>query len=970
MTIRLRDQLLSEADSAPVESHSRSLRQLLGLPPEDDAPDSEVRLRIEQAASGGLFAAVAGLLALCAIAAVLWPSLLAGDPEALMLIGFGVAGTSAELVLTNKRFKARLARWQPRRSLMILAILGSAGSLAWAIGATHAVHHSDAFLVMVARGALLMGLVAASALPILCFARIIVAGAGVMLVDGPTIMVAGLAVLGMMVTLAAMVMAGRRQSAIEAMVAEHHASRRSRELLAAMEESGRGWFWQTNARGRLTYISPGIADRFDRADTELLGEHFANLLTTDSKRDFDESQTHQSIEFTLGAGVPFRDVIVRAPGDEAQWWSLSGTPIEDAHGRCHGFNGFAFDLTEQQKNEADANRLANYDGLTGLPNRVAMRRTLEEMLEDDGLRTPQCGLFLMDLDRFKNVNDTLGHPMGDALLKIVAQRLARVIGSRGQVGRLGGDEFKVIIPDASDRKALAELADAIIARLSLPYVIDDCTIQIGATIGIAMAPSDGTCPDELTRNADLALYAAKAAGKGVHRFYTPEMHSDANDRRAIENDLREVLARGELSVRYQPVVDAESEVVAGFEALMRWDHPERGPVPPSVFIPIAEEINLIHRLGDWMIRTACAEAAEWPEHLRIAVNLSPLQFASPNLLSTLVGALADSGLAPGRLELEVTEGVLLNADPAIDKMLDNIRGMGVRLVLDDFGTGYASLAYLKRVPFAKVKIDRSFVRGEPSNLRRNQAIIRAMVGLAESLDMETVAEGAETLDEVELIRSLGCSQIQGYIFGYPMTAAEARVRAKASARQLAEPEQCERDPRLALLRVAELHSLGGHCGVKIRNISARGAMIEAPGNSPIGHQVALKLADGWTFNGEVRWRRANRLGIEFNEPIALDDFVMGNPPPEALDKDSPLADDEVAPVPEWLEKAREEVDAMVAQVAAVVTTSAAVADVGEPVGEPEPETVPEPDPAPEQSPEMNEVAPVARGAGHPLRRRA
>ena len=574
-------------------------------------------------------------------------------------------------------------------------------------------------------------------------------------------------------------------------------------------------------------------------------------------------------------------------------------PVDDDHGRCLGFNGFAADLTELQRSEADANRLANYDGLTGLPNRGAVRRTLEDILQDDGLRTPQCALFLMDLDRFKNVNDTLGHPMGDALLKIVAQRLARVVGSRGQVGRLGGDEFIVIVPDASDHSLLADLADAVIARLSLPYVIDDCTIQIGATIGIAMAPSDGTCPDELTRNADLALYAAKAAGKGVHRFYTPEMHREADARRAIESDLREVLARGEMSVLYQPVVDAQSEAITGFEALMRWDHPTRGSIAPSVFIPIAEEINLIHRLGDWMIRTACAEAAHWPEHLKIAVNLSPLQFASPSLVGTLVSALADSAIAPERLELEVTEGVLLDEDPAIDKVLATIVAMGVRLVLDDFGTGYASLSYLKRVPFAKIKIDRSFVRGEPESLRRNQAIIRAMVSLAGSLDMLTVAEGAETLDEIELIRNLGCSQIQGYIFGYPMPPAEARRRALAASPAGAAPASQTREPRLALLRIAQLESLGHSNSVKIRNISARGAMIEAPGNIPIGLDATLRLADGWAFTGEIRWRRGNRIGIAFDAPIALDDFVMGlSPPPEPG-----VAATAEAPVPDWLERA-------------------------------------------------------------------
>lgn len=901
MTTRIRDQL--QLDDAPERSGPPDdLRMLLGVPRHSEANTSEVRLRIDQLIGGTAIAACSGFIALLTLIFLLEPALRAGAPGALAIVGGGAIGTVADLLLLARRRNLRAHADSPQRTIATLVSFGAISSAAWAFGAILVGQQHLGFPYILAGTPLLLGLVAASALPALCFGRILIAALVILAIDGPTAGLAALTLASVLVAVANTIMTARRQVAVRGIIAEHERIRRSRDLIIAMENSGRSWFWQTNARGRLTYISPGAAARFGKDVEQLVGTHFAELLTASTTASFDESQTHQTIEFTLGAGVPFSDIIVRAPGVADRWWSLSGVPIDDEHGRCHGFNGFATDLTEQQKSEADANRLANFDGLTGLPNRGAVRRTLEDLLQDDGLRTPQCGLFLLDLDRFKNVNDTLGHPMGDALLKIVAQRLARVVGNRGQVGRLGGDEFIVIVPEASDLGMLANLADAVIARLSLPYVIDDCTIQIGATVGIAMAPSDGTNPDELTRSADLALYAAKAAGKGVHRFYTPEMHREADARRAIEGDLRDVLARGEMSVLYQPVVDAQSEAITGFEALMRWDHPERGPIAPAVFIPIAEEINLIHRLGDWMIRTACAEAAHWPEHLKIAVNLSPLQFASPSLIGTLVGALAESGLAPDRLELEVTESVLHNEDPAIDKVLATILGMGVRLVLDDFGTGYASLAYLKRVPFAKIKIDRSFVRGDPESLRRNQAIIRAMVSLANSLDMQTVAEGAETLDEIELIRSLGCSQIQGYIFGYPMLPAEARRRAQSASALSSAPANRQREPRLALLRTAQLESLGGSNDVRIRNISARGAMVEAPGNISIGLDATLRLADGWAFTGEVRWRRGNRLGIAFDAPIALDDFVMGLAPPQPAKTIEPAE----APVPDWLQRAAEQ----------------------------------------------------------------
>lgn len=538
--------------------------------------------------------------------------------------------------------------------------------------------------------------------------------------------------------------------------------------------------------------------------------------------------------------------------------------------------GSGTDLTEQRKSEADAARAALYDGLTELPNRTMMRKTLEDLLQADKTRPANCALFMLDLDRFKNVNDTLGHPVGDDLLKQVSQRLARVVGASGQVGRIGGDEFMVVIPDVVDRLQLTQLSESIISRLSLPYAIDDCSIQIGATIGIALSPHDGDNSDELTRNADLALYAAKAAGKGIHRFYQPEMHAVADDRRFLESDLRDVLATNQLSVVYQPVVDAQSEVIIGFEALLRWNHPTRGWVAPSEFIPIAEEIGLISRIGDWVLRTACAEAASWPDHLRIAVNLSPLQFVSSGLSATIISALAESSLSPDRLELEITEGVFLNESPEVERIFGRLTSIGVRMVLDDFGTGYASLGYLKRVPFSKIKIDQSFVRGAASDGSRNMAIIRAIVGLAESLNMETVAEGVESLEEIELIRTLGCTQIQGYIFGQPVNADQARQRASACVPVADENGKTwvDREPRLALLRLAKLHSDGTTHLVKMRNISAKGATLEADSSASIGHAVTLELTEGWTFPGEVRWRKGTRFGMEFLERVDVDSIVQ------------------------------------------------------------------------------------------------
>jgi diguanylate cyclase (GGDEF)-like protein len=654
-------------------------------------------------------------------------------------------------------------------------------------------------------------------------------------------------------------------------------------LVSAFEQSGRGWFWQTNADGALTYISSPLADRLGCKVDQLIGMPFAQLLAADTQNDFDSAQLDRTVEFTLSAHLPFENVVVSAAGADDCSWSLSGTPILDGNGRFSGFIGNGTDLSDQKKSEADATRMALYDALTGLPNRRLMRSTLEEMLKSKGNRAADCSLFLLDLDRFKNVNDTLGHPVGDALLKQVAMRLDHVLAGAGQVGRLGGDEFMVLISDETDRAALTQFAEGIITRLSLPYLIDDTSVQIGATIGVAIAPFDGDCPDELTRNADLALYAAKAAGKGTHRFYQPQMHAIANERRALENDLRDVTCLEQMELVYQPIVDAQSETVIGFEALVRWNHPVRGLVPPSVFIPIAEEVGLISRIGEWVVRAACKQAASWPEHLRISVNLSPVQFGAPGLVATIMNCLADSGLAASRLEIEITEGIFLEENGAVDQIFATLKSIGVRLVLDDFGTGYASLGYLNRVPLDKIKIDRSFVQGAVETDKRNRAIIQAIVGLAQNLNMETVAEGAETLDEVALIRELGCTQIQGFIFGKPMSGQEAGEHAQRSRPTLEEAQRAliERAPRIALLRFVKIHCDDAVLTAKMRNISSIGAMIEASGDAKISSKMLVEFSPEMIIPAVIRWRKGVRVGIEFESEIDVELAVHTGAPPRA-----------------------------------------------------------------------------------------
>jgi len=475
----------------------------------------------------------------------------------------------------------------------------------------------------------------------------------------------------------------------------------------------------------------------------------------------------------------------------------------------------------------------------------------------------------MDLDRFKAVNDTLGHPAGDTLLRLVALRLRDVIGEAGQVGRLGGDEFEVVLPSISDKKELSNLAQGIIDSLSRPYTINGTAVSIGASVGIVTSDYDDRSADDLMRDADLALYAAKAAGKGCYRFFAPEMHEAARQRQLMESDLRVALEKGQLRLVYQPCVDASSEAVTGFEALIRWDHPEHGPVSPVEFIPLAEEIGLINEIGEWVLRTACAEAAKWPQHISVAVNLSPIQFKS-HVLPTLVRmVLSDTDLPAKRLELEITEGVFLSNDDHVHDMIASLKAIGVKLALDDFGTGYSSLSYLQRVPFDKIKIDRSFVTGASDLEGRNAALIRAMVGLASDLKMQTTAEGVETQEELALVRSLGCSLVQGYIFGKPMPAEEAAELAAKGSANLPEAKLPPREPRIRIIRAALLHYQGQVKGARLRNISSGGALVECREEIPVGAQIQLDFAAGGLIDAEVRWTKGTQFGVQFNDKFNL-----------------------------------------------------------------------------------------------------
>ena len=458
--------------------------------------------------------------------------------------------------------------------------------------------------------------------------------------------------------------------------------------------------------------------------------------------------------------------------------------IPDQTGQTRYMINVVDDVTDQRRADERIAHLAHYDALTDLPNRVLFREQIEGELQKAN-RGEQFALLYIDIDEFKGINDSLGHHVGDELLQAVAGRLRGCMKATDLVARLGGDEFAVIQTAVDDPAEVVEFVMRIHAAIRQPYQCQGHLLSTDASIGIALAPKDGTDLDQLIKNADLAMYGAKADGRRTHRFFEPAMDASAKARLAMEQDLRQALADGGFEIHYQPLVNLARNEVTGCEALLRWRHPERGMVSPAEFIPVAEDTGLINELGEWVLRTACAEAATWPEHIRLAVNVSPVQLKSQTVALKIAGALAASGLSPSRLELEITEAVLIHDDEAALAILHQLRAIGVRIALDDFGTGFSSLSYLKRFPFDKIKIDRCFI-GDVAEKDGSSAIVQAVVNIAASRDMTTTAEGVETEQQREVLRTLGCTEMQGYLFSAAKPGAEVRTffstaRGKAAA---------------------------------------------------------------------------------------------------------------------------------------------------------------------------------------------
>jgi diguanylate cyclase (GGDEF)-like protein len=522
-------------------------------------------------------------------------------------------------------------------------------------------------------------------------------------------------------------------------------------LLNDFTEQGSDWLIELGAGERIINATQRFAVAAHRQIETMDGKRFPAL--------FDEGPERKRLEEHFASGRAFRGHVISLTIEgERHWWSISARPTQE---QGVIYRGVVTDITVQRKAEERVSYMAHYDGLTNLPNRFLFSDTVYRALS---VNESKAGLLYLDLDNFKAINDTLGHSVGDQLLQAVARRLENCISGAETIARLGGDEFAILVP-ASRIDKIAEIADAIINSLSTPFNLDDHDVVVGVSIGVAMAPDDADNVESLFRCADLALYAAKSMGRNRAVNFEPGMDEAAQMRRMIELDLRSALGKQEMRLHYQPLINVESGETSGYEALIRWKHPERGIVMPATFIPIAEETGLIVQLGEWVIRQALSDMAEWPEHLSMSVNLSPAQMRSASLISTVMNALAQTGVNPERVCLEITESVLMQDSEANIETLHKLRGLGVQIALDDFGTGYSSLNYLRSFPFSKIKIDRCFI-SEIDSREDCQAIVRSVVTLANSLGMTTTAEGVETKQQLDQLRLEGCFEVQGYLYSH------------------------------------------------------------------------------------------------------------------------------------------------------------------------------------------------------------
>jgi diguanylate cyclase (GGDEF)-like protein len=638
-------------------------------------------------------------------------------------------------------------------------------------------------------------------------------------------------------------------------------------MLDELEQSGLGWFWASDANGNLTYLSATIAARLDLPLADLIGQPLTTIFAA-----ADRDGRGKSLSLMLGTHKSFAGMAVRAARrPDGAVLRLSGQPISTETGAFLGFRGTGSDITEEFTREEETARLARFDSLTGLSNRHRMAHHIEATLTAFRNARRNCAVMMIDLDRFKHVNDTLGHAAGDELLKQVAARLTRAIDRECEIGRLGGDEFQVMLPDVDDRGVLGELAMKIIAMLCQPFSLDEGRCVIGASVGIAIAPHDGLTRDEIVRAADLALYAAKNGGRGQYRFFSGELENETIFRRRLEQDLGAALRDEQLFLRFEPIVEAAAGTVSSLEAHVCWKHPDRGIIDEEEFAQIIEGSALLGEVGRWAIPAACARAGEWPDTVRLAVNVPVPLFLADDFVTLIAEALDAAGLAASRLELEISEAVFFGDASVVDRTLAALFKLGVRLTLDEFGSGYSSLAYLRRAPFDAIKIDQKLVAEAERHDSREMGLVRAIVALAGALQMDTIANGIESAGLLAALSECGVRFLEGPIFSEPVDADMIAAEMAGGAWKI-EPgaERTRRARRRTVFRKIQVIHDDFAYEVTMRNLSRTGALIEGLADVPKGTQFVVDLGGGQLAVATVIRSNGDVQGLEFEQSLIED----------------------------------------------------------------------------------------------------
>lgn len=638
-------------------------------------------------------------------------------------------------------------------------------------------------------------------------------------------------------------------------------------MLDELENSGLGWFWASDSEGNLTYLSAAIAERLDIGLDELLGRPLPAIFAP-----IDGDFSTRSLSLKLSARKSFTGFAVRSVRrPESMVLRLAGQPIFDSGNTFLGFRGTGADITQEYHREAETQKLAKFDSLTGLSNRHRMAHQIETTLTAFKLAKRNCAVLMLDLDKFKQVNDTLGHAAGDELLKQVASRLKRSIERECEIGRLGGDEFQVMIPDLDDRGELGDIAMKIITMIKQPYSLEEGRCVIGCSVGIAVAPHDGVTGDEIVRSADLALYAAKNGGRGQYRFYSGDLENEAIFRRRLEADLETAVREKQLFLKYEPIVDARSQKVRSLEAHICWNHEQRGEIDEEEFASILDGSSSVIEVGKWAIGEACRHAAYWPASVNVAVNVPVPLFNNDDFVDELGRLLHETDMAPNRLELEISESVFYGDTNAVDRTLARLFKLGVRLTLDEFGSGYSSLAYLRRAPFDMIKIDENLIAEADRHDSRELGLIRAIVALSGALDMQTIANGIESNTLLASLLDCGIDRVEGPIFSDPVNRDVVESELLGEAWTI-EPsgDRLKRARRRTVYRKIQVIHDDHSYAVTLRNLSKTGALIQGLADVPKGTQFVVDLGGGQLAVATVTRSMSDTQGLEFEQPLVDD----------------------------------------------------------------------------------------------------